>query len=204
VDNRRHGLPPDQRSLVTTPPGRADAIQALATVAVLATIRQSVGPEPPDLIVDLGVGIASLTLSLASVADSVLAVTPDPVALEAVTAHAVLKSVRVRAQLAAPGALRLPASSVDIVVATDALRRVPEVDRRALVVRARRWLRSGGPIVVVGTMSSGSEAQATPDFWQQAISEAGFRDVGYRPVAADVGLAWGYTPGDGQDRAHEG
>ena len=46
-------------------------------------------------------------------------------------------------------------------------------------------------------MRVGSEHPATPEFWQQALRDAGLVEVSFQPVAAEAGIVRGIRPPSG-------
>ena len=46
----------------------------------------------------------------------------------------------------------------------------------------------------------GAEHPATPEFWQEALRDAGLADVSFRPVAAEAGIVCGTRPAAGRLR----
>lgn len=110
-------------------------------------------PGPADACLDLGAGTGFLTLTLAGLAGSVLAVDISPVMAESLAARATQTRLgNVRTEVADLRTFRLPADSVDLVVSSYALHHLRDKDKRALVAEAARWLRPGGRMVVADMM----------------------------------------------------
>ncbi len=50
---------------------------------------------------------------------------------------------------------------------------------------------------VLGGLRVGPEHPATPEFWQQALRDAGLAEVCFHPVAAEAGIVCGVRPPNG-------
>jgi ubiquinone/menaquinone biosynthesis C-methylase UbiE len=110
-------------------------------------------PGAADVCVDLGAGTGFVTLALAPLVDSVLAVDISPEMAESLAAHAAQAGLRnVRVEVADLRAFQLPQASVDLVVSSYALHHLRDEDKRALVAEMARWLRPGGRVVVADMM----------------------------------------------------
>jgi ubiquinone/menaquinone biosynthesis C-methylase UbiE len=110
-------------------------------------------PGPAEACVDLGAGDGFVTLELASLAGSVLAVDISSAMAESLAARAAQAGLRnVRTEVADLRTFRLPPGSVDLVVSSYALHHLRDADKRALTAEAARWLRPGGRIVVADMM----------------------------------------------------
>lgn len=110
-------------------------------------------PGIDDDAVDLGAGTGFVTLPLAEQTRSVIAVDVAPQMtseLEAAATRQGLTNVAVR--VADLAEFDLPEASIDIVVSNYALHHLEHADKQALLVRARRWLRPGGRIVIADMM----------------------------------------------------
>jgi len=55
------------------------------------------------------------------------------------------------------------------------------------------WWRIAKNLVRYG-LGVGQEHPATPEFWQAALRDAGFADVGFHPVVAEAGIVSGVRP----------
>ena len=192
-------------------------------------------PGPADACIDLGAGTGFVTLALAGLAASVLAVDISPVMAESLAARAAQAGLgNVKTEVADLRTFRLPAESVDLVVSSYALHHLRDKDKRALAAEAARWLRPGGRIVVADMMFGrgatrrdreilrekatafalkgvagwwriaknlaryglgvGYEHPAAPQFWQQALRDAGFTDVRFESIVAEAGIVTGTRP----------
>jgi ubiquinone/menaquinone biosynthesis C-methylase UbiE len=192
-------------------------------------------PGPADACIDLGAGTGFVTLALAGLAGSVLAVDISPVMAESLSARAALAGLgNVKTEVADLRTFRLPAERVDLVVSSYALHHLRDKDKRALAAEAARWLRPGGRIVVADMMFGrgatrrdreilrekatafalkgvagwwriaknlaryglgvGYEHPAAPQFWQQALRDAGFTDVRFESIVAEAGIVTGTRP----------
>lgn len=189
-------------------------------------------PASADACVDLGAGTGFVSLALAPLVDSVLAVDISPAMTQSLSERAAEAGLRnVKAQVADLSTFQLPPASVDLVVSSYALHHLVDEDKRKLAVEAARWLRPQGRIVIgdmmfgrgatqrdrqiflvkMKTLASqgpggwwriaknltryglgvGHEHPATPEFWQQALRDAGFTDVTFEPIVAEAGLVSG-------------
>jgi len=110
-------------------------------------------PEPAGACVDLGAGTGFVSLALAPLADSVLAVDISSAMAESLAARAAQAGLRnIRTQVADLRTFQLPAASVDLVVSNYALHHLRDQDKRELAGEAARWLRPGGRIVIADMM----------------------------------------------------
>ena len=110
-------------------------------------------PGPADACIDLGAGTGFVTLALAGLAGSVLAVDISPVMAESLAARAAQAGLgNVKTEVADLRTFRLPADCVDLVVSSYALHHLRDKDKRALAAEAARWLRPGGRMVVADMM----------------------------------------------------
>jgi len=192
-------------------------------------------PGPADACIDLGAGTGFVTLALAGLAGSVLAVDISPVMAESLAARAAQAGLgNVKTEVADLRTFRLPADCVDLVVSSYALHHLRDKDKRALAAEAARWLRPGGRMVVADMMFGrgatrrdreilrekttafalkgpagwwriaknlaryglgvGYEHPAAPQFWQQALRDAGFSDVRFDSIVAEAGIVTGTLP----------
>lgn len=127
------------------------------TTPAFARIREAVvaqaGITGDDDVVDLGAGTGFLSLAVAHQARSVLAVDVAPAMLDELQAAADRANyANIRVQVADLCSLDLPPGSVDVIVSNYALHHLPHADKRALLARARNWLRPGGRIVIADMM----------------------------------------------------
>jgi len=110
-------------------------------------------PASSDACVDLGAGTGFVALTLAPLADSVLAVDVSPAMAESLAGNAAQTGLlNVRTEVADLRTFQLPAASVDLIVSSYALHHLRDEDKRVLVAAAARWLRPGGRIVVADMM----------------------------------------------------
>lgn len=110
-------------------------------------------PERTDDCVDLGAGTGFLTMALAPLVHSVLAVDISPEmtrSLAEQTSQAGLGNVRT--EVADLNELSLSPGSADLIVSNYALHHLTDSGKRALVANAARWLRPGGQLVVADMM----------------------------------------------------
>jgi 2-polyprenyl-3-methyl-5-hydroxy-6-metoxy-1,4-benzoquinol methylase len=102
---------------------------------------------------DLGAGTGFLTLPLAGSVAHVVAVDIAPAMTEDLERRAKDEGVgNVETMACDLTTLRFADESFDAVVSNYALHHVTHVEKRALVARARRWLRPGGRLVVADMM----------------------------------------------------
>jgi ubiquinone/menaquinone biosynthesis C-methylase UbiE len=170
-----------------------------------AEVLRRAAPRPGDFCVDLGAADGFLTFPLAEQVGLVVAVHPAPALLaEPPATRAVIH--RRTSELMS---LVLRRESVDLVVSAYALHRLHYADKREIVARAKRWLRPGGRIAVGDLMfdlrfksgrkflrygfAFGGGRPAEPQFWTEALRDAGFKDVGYMEIAAETGVVWGHV-----------
>jgi SAM-dependent methyltransferase len=117
--------------------------------AVREEIVRLANPGPEDTGVDLGAGPGPLALPLAHVIGHVVAVDASPGMTDELRRRAdaagLTSFVTITADLTQ---FALPRESVDLVVSNYALHHVHNADKRAIVARARRWLRPGGRLVI--------------------------------------------------------
>jgi ubiquinone/menaquinone biosynthesis C-methylase UbiE len=117
-----------------------------------AVVRDA-DPQPQDRVVDLGAGTGFLTLALAPHVGKVLCVDIAQPMLDELWSQAVRhEQGNVEPVCADLAVLDLPAQTVDLVVSNYALHHLTDADKRALLQRARRWLRPGGRIVIADMM----------------------------------------------------
>jgi ubiquinone/menaquinone biosynthesis C-methylase UbiE len=117
-----------------------------------AVLREA-DPKPQDRVVDLGAGTGFLTLALAPHVGKVLCVDITQPMLDELWSQAVMQEQgNVEPVCADLAHLDLPAETVDLVVSNYALHHLTDADKRALLHRARRWLRPGGRILIADMM----------------------------------------------------
>jgi ubiquinone/menaquinone biosynthesis C-methylase UbiE len=199
---------------------------------VLDRLLDISAPKPADACVDLGAGTGFVSIPLAGLAASVLAVDISVSMTEILTAHAARAGLdNVRAEVADLRSFQLPAASADLVVSNYALHHLRDADKRRVVSDAMGWLRPGGRLVIADMMFGrgtsnrdreilrqkvtalaakgpggwwrvaknlsryglrvGNEHPASPQFWQQALRDAGYTDVRFEAVVAEAGIVSG-------------
>jgi len=110
-------------------------------------------PTPDDACADLGAGTGFVTLALAPLVESVLAVDISPGMARHLAGRAASAGLRnVRTQVIDLRELRMPDASVDLIVSSYALHHLTNADKRALATAAAGWLRPGGRIVIADMM----------------------------------------------------
>lgn len=110
-------------------------------------------PAMTDACADLGAGTGFVTLALAPLVESILAVDISPAMagrLSGQVASAGLENVRTK--VANLSELQLPEASMDLIVSSYALHHLTDSDKRALVAAAAGWLRPGGRLVIADMM----------------------------------------------------
>lgn len=128
-----------------------------------------------DVVVDLGAGTGFLTFAAAPHAASVIAVdVAAPMVAQLQQLAAAAGHTHVTARVADLAEFDLPAGSVDVVVSNYALHHLSHADKRALLTRARRWLRPDGRIVVADMMfGRGGSAHDRRVLRQKVVTLAG-------------------------------
>ena len=122
---------------------------AAAFEKLLRDLVEMAAPRPGDACVDLGAGTGFVTMALAPLTCSVLAVDISGAMTSALAERAAQDGLgNVATQVSDLRELRLGPASADLVVSSYALHHLADADKRALVVRAARWLRPGGRIVI--------------------------------------------------------
>jgi ubiquinone/menaquinone biosynthesis C-methylase UbiE len=120
---------------------------------IRAEVIAAARPARADHFVDLGAGTGFLSLALAGSVGQVLAVDLAEEMLGALAAHAEADGrTNVSTSIANLANFDLPVESVDAVVSSYALHHLTDDEKRALLRRARRWLRPGGRIVIADMM----------------------------------------------------
>jgi ubiquinone/menaquinone biosynthesis C-methylase UbiE len=154
-------------------------------------------PRPADACIDLGAGTGFVTLPLAGLAGSVLAVDISPVMADTLAARAAQVGLRnVRSEVGDLRTFRLPAGSVDLVVSSYALHHLRDKDKRALAAEAAQWLRPGGRIVVADMMfGRGATRRDRKILREKATAFAVMGPAGWWRIAKNLaryGLGVGY------------
>ncbi len=189
-------------------------------------------PRRADACVDLGAGTGFVTMALAPLVSSVLAVDISAAMAASLAERAKQQGLaNVSTKVSDIATLQLPPGSTDIVVSSYALHHLVHADKRIVVARAAQWLRPGGRIVIADMMFGrgrsqrdrdilwqkvialaakgpggwwriaknlfryglgvGQEHPAAPEFWLDALRDAGFTDVTFEPIVAEAGLVHG-------------
>ena len=131
---------------------------AVAFEQLLKDMLEVAAPQPADACVDLGAGTGFVTMALAPLTASVLAVDISSAMAAALAEKAGQDGLRnVSTQVGDLTGLDLPPSSTDLVVSSYALHHLVDADKRALVARSMQWLRPGGRLVI-GDMMFGRGA----------------------------------------------
>jgi ubiquinone/menaquinone biosynthesis C-methylase UbiE len=122
---------------------------AAAFEQLLRELIELAAPRPAESCVDLGAGTGFVTMALAPMTSSVLAVDISGAMTSALAERAAVDGLgNVATQVSDLRDLQLRSESTDLVVSSYALHHLPDLDKRALVARAARWLRPGGRIVI--------------------------------------------------------
>lgn len=117
------------------------------------TVVEAACPQAGDQAVDLGAGTGFLSLELAPMVDRVIAVDLSETMIAMLESEARGQDIdNVDARVADLATLDLPPASVDLIVSNYALHHLTDTDKAALVVRAHRWLRPGGRLVIADMM----------------------------------------------------
>jgi len=116
---------------------------------LLADLIEIAAPRPGDACVDLGAGTGFVTMALAPLTSSVLAVDISGAMTSALAARAAADGLgNVATQVSDLKDFRLGPGCADLVVSNYALHHLADADKPALVARSARWLRPGGRIVI--------------------------------------------------------
>ena len=122
---------------------------AAAFERLLRELIELAAPRPAESCVDLGAGTGFVTMALAPLTSSVLAVDISGAMTSALAERAAEDGLgNVATQVSDLRDLQLRSESTDLVVSSYALHHLSDPDKRALVARAARWLRPGGRIVI--------------------------------------------------------
>jgi ubiquinone/menaquinone biosynthesis C-methylase UbiE len=122
---------------------------AVGLQPVLDTVLSQAAVHPGDLAVDLGCGTGQLALPLARAGARVTAVDLSGAMIELLLENTRAQGLSgVEGVVSAVESLRLPPSSVDVVVSNYTLHHLRDPDKEALVRSVTAWLRPGGRFVV--------------------------------------------------------
>lgn len=112
-------------------------------------LLEAAAPRPEDACVDLGAGTGFVTLALAPLTSSVLAVDISSAMAADLAGRAAREGLaNVSTQVADLSGLQLEPGCADLVVSSYALHHLLDPDKRALVARVAQWLRPGGRLVI--------------------------------------------------------
>ncbi|HUZ21278.1 MAG TPA: methyltransferase domain-containing protein [Acidimicrobiales bacterium] len=118
-------------------------------VKVVERVLAEAGPTPGSRVVDLGCGSGQLTLKIAPLVGSVLAVDVSQAMIDLLAANARQAGVdNVEGRALPIEHLDVPAGFVDLVVSNYALHHLRDSDKAVAVRNAAGWLRPGGRLVV--------------------------------------------------------
>ena len=156
--------------------------------AIRAAIIDAAALQPLDRVVDLGAGSGFVALALAPAVDEVVAVDLAPRMLEVLGKEATELGVEnVVGEAADLATYDLPPASVDVIVSCYALHHLADADKAALLMRARRWLRPGGRIVVADMMfGRGTTAQDRRILKQKVVALARKGPAGVWRIAKNL------------------
>jgi SAM-dependent methyltransferase len=202
---------------------------------VLDGIIALASPQPTDVSVDLGAGTGFVTMAIAPLVHSVLAIDISPAMGAALADHAAQSSLdNISTEVSDLRRFDISSQTVDLIVSNYALHHLADAEKRALVIRATRWLRPGGRLVIADMMFGrgssqrdrkilrqkvaalaakgpggwwrivknlarfgfgvGQEHPASPEFWLQALRDAGLADAAFHHVVAEAGIVSGVRP----------
>jgi ubiquinone/menaquinone biosynthesis C-methylase UbiE len=131
---------------------------AVAFEQLLKEMLEVAAPQRADACVDLGAGTGFVTMALAPLTSSVLAVDISSAMASALAEKAEKDGLRnISTQVGDLTQFDLPPSSTDLAVSSYALHHLVDADKRALVARSAQWLRPGGRLVI-GDMMFGRGA----------------------------------------------
>jgi len=146
-------------------------------------------PQPTDACVDLGAGTGFMTLALAPLVSSVLAVDISPAMAESLASRAASDGLRnVSAKVADLREFQLPQASADLIVSSYALHHLRDADKRALAAAAVRWLRPGGRLVIADMMFGRGSSQRDRQILRQKVTVLAARGpAGWWRIAKNLG-----------------
>src|SRR5580700_257618 len=144
---------------------------AAAFSQVLDHLIRLSSPEPADACVDLGAGTGFVTMALAPLTSSVLAVDISSAMAAALAEQAAQDGlVNVSTQVADLSEFQIQPASFDLVVSSYALHHLVDADKRALVARSAQWLRPGGRLVIGDMMFGRGASQRDRDILRQKVT----------------------------------
>jgi SAM-dependent methyltransferase len=164
---------------------------------VLGRLIWLASPKPTDACVDLGAGTGFVTTALAPRVSSVVAVDISAAMIASLAGRAARDGLtNVSTQVGDLRECELPPGSADLIVSNYALHHLPDPDKRALVVRAARWLRPGGRLVIADMMfGRGASPRDRAILRQKVIALAVKGPGGWWRIAKNLtryGLGVGY------------
>ena len=143
---------------------------AAAFEHLLKDMMEIAAPRPADSCVDLGAGTGFVTMALAPLTSSVLAVDISSAMASALAERAAQDGLaNVSTQIADLSEFRLQPGSFDLVVSSYALHHLVDADKRALVARSAQWLRPGGRLVIGDMMFGRGASQRDRDILRQKV-----------------------------------
>jgi ubiquinone/menaquinone biosynthesis C-methylase UbiE len=144
---------------------------AAAFEQLLKDMLEIAAPRPTDACVDLGAGTGFVTMALAPLTSSVLAVDISSAMAAALAEQAAQDGlVNVSTQVADLSEFQLQPASFDLVVSSYALHHLVDADKRALVARSAQWLRPGGRLVIGDMMFGRGASQRDRDILRQKVT----------------------------------
>ncbi len=152
---------------------------AAAFESVLDCLLDMSSPLPQDVSVDLGAGTGFVTMALAPLVSSVLAVDISPAMARSLTERAAQAGLRnVSTEVTDLGELRLPPQSADLIVSSYALHHLTDDRKRELVAQAARWLRPGGRLVIADMMFGRGASERDRKILRQKVAALGAKGPG--------------------------
>ena len=144
---------------------------AAAFEKLLKDLIEIAAPRPADACVDLGAGTGFVTMALAPLTSSVLAVDISSAMTAALAERAAADGLgNVATQVTDLRDFQLRPASTDLVVSSYALHHLVDADKRALVARAAQWLRPGGRIVIGDMMFGRGMSQRDRAILRQKVA----------------------------------
>jgi len=143
---------------------------SVAFEQLLEDMLRIAAPRPADACVDLGAGTGFVTMALAPLTSSVLAVDISGAMASALADRARQDGLgNVSTQVGDLTTFDLRPSSTDLVVSSYALHHLVDADKRALVARSAQWLRPGGRLVIGDMMFGRGASRRDRDILRQKV-----------------------------------